>query len=159
MLDHRGIYHAIARVASHVNIELASFGLATDAQVLDTTADNAHGVTLKMGEGDKHISHGQCLGHVGLFADEPLRYIYPDVVGTHKTIGHNERTIKRGGIVAVALRSEHLIQGSTPAGKGEIGQSGGITDKWPPSQLLNSVDQCSSKDRPQVSGVVVLATV
>src|SRR5262249_10228321 len=61
------IRHTVLRMAAQVDVVLAALGLAADAEVLNSTTDDAHRMPLEVGQADEHIRCRNRLGNVGFF--------------------------------------------------------------------------------------------
>ena len=72
---------SVVGVSAHVNVELAALGLRADAEVLERAADDAHSVSLEVGERDKHVGGGYRFGYVGFLQQVSFGDVHPEVGG------------------------------------------------------------------------------
>ena len=158
-MEDGGGSESVLGVSAHVDVELAALGLGADAQVLQRAADDAHRVTLEVGESDEYVGCGYRLGHVCLFQQVALRDVHPEVGGAEPAVGAYERAAQRGGAVAVALGGQQYVELAGTRAVWRIGRSGGVADERPAAEFLDAVGQRARIDGAKVSGVVPLAAV
>ena len=150
---------AVVGMTAHVDVQLAALGLGADSQVLERAADDAHAVTLEVGEGDENVGRGDGLRHVGLLEQVALGQVHAVVAGADEAVGADERAAQRGRAVAVALRGKHDIQLGRPRAPRRVGRRRGVAHEGSTAQLLDPVRQRPRVHGSQVSGVVPLTAV
>ena len=142
-----------------MDIELAALGLRADAQVFERAADDAHAVTLEVGERDKRVRRGDCLGYVRLFEQVAFGDVHAEVACADKAVRADERAAQRGGVVAVALGGEQDVQLACARAPRRVAGGCGVADKRPAAQLLDAVGERARVHRAQVGGIVPLAAM
>lgn len=150
---------AITRMATHVDVEFAPLGLRADAEVLNGSSDDAHGVALEMGQRDEDVGRGDGGGNESFLEDVPFRKVDPVIVGPHESIGADERAPQNGGTVSVALGRGGEVQFGDAAGVGAVRQRRGVAHEGSSAQALDPVHQGPSVHGAQIAGVVPLSAV
>ena len=158
-VEDSGSAESVVRVAAHVDVQLAALGLRADAQVLESAANDAHAVTLEVGESDQYVGRGDCLSDVCLFQQVSLGDIDPEVGGAEPAVRAYERAAERGRVEAVPLSGQQDVELAGAGTVRRVRGGRGVADERPAPQLLDPVRESSRIDRAEIGGVVPFAAV
>ena len=158
-VEHRRAAQTVVRVTAHVDVELPALGLCADAQVLQSAANDAHPVTLEVGQRDENVGSRYRLGDVRLLEEVALRDVDPEVGGAEPAVRADERAAQCARVKAVALSSRQYVQLARAGAVWRVRGRRRVAHERAPSQLLDPVGQRPGVHRPEVRRVVPLAAV